>query len=153
MYGENTERSEPSIGRPSLKNRFGPPTLNVMLVDHCGRIIRINNNLSKLLGKTSDRLIGQKFGNAFNCMNSHAIGGCGNGRNCYRCKIRNAIEDVLKNEREVRDVEINKTLMIGDTPEKFRFLLNAGLVDFNEMPHVLIILSQMPDKIKSGGQN
>jgi hypothetical protein len=143
MYGENTERSESSIDGLSFKNRLESDSVNVMLIDHCNRIIKINNNLSKLLSKTNDRLIGQKFGNALSCINSHTIGGCGNGKYCYKCKIRNAVESVLKSEQEIQNIEVTKTLLIGDVPEKFRFLLNASLVDFNEMPHILIILSHM----------
>ncbi|MFI4912289.1 MAG: ATP-binding protein [Sedimentisphaeraceae bacterium JB056] len=128
-----------------IQTIFDVAPTGMLLIDSCRRIIKTNIAFSKLIGKSKDEFLGEKLGNGINCFSSKVAGGCGSSNDCFECKIRRAIEDTLKTEREIKNIELSKTLMIDGKRKRFFFSLNTSLIKFNNTQHIILAISDITE--------
>jgi hypothetical protein len=142
MYNEN---GSIEASKSCYDNTLTLSNAGVVLIDTCKRIIKVNDTISNLLKKDKGRFHGQKLGNGLNCLHSDAPGGCGNSKFCFDCKLRNAIEEVLTNEIDIKARPLSFEFRSKKQTKKIDFRLNSSLVNFKNAPHIILIISKIRD--------
>lgn len=77
------------------------------VIDEQKRVKKINLEGVKSFNKKEKDIIGEKIGNIINCKyDSYSKRGCGFGEKCHECSINESILRCLKNNKNIRDVEV-----------------------------------------------
>jgi DNA-binding response OmpR family regulator len=90
---------------------FHAASAGILLVDENMIITRANDKIERMLHRDYSHIVNHRIGNALGCINStDNKKGCGFGRACVKCLLKNAISDVLDSGQPVQGVEINPTI-------------------------------------------
>jgi PAS domain S-box-containing protein len=92
--------------RANLQAIFDAVNVGMLLIDENGAVRRVNNAVSRWLGKDIDGLIGTQPGELVGCI--HALAeptGCGHTPYCSSCPIRNTFESVFRTGEFLHDIE------------------------------------------------
>ena len=96
---DNTEIHAMDEERISNQEKFKitfdmAPTAMVLVDEEC-KVKDINKGWKDLMSIEEMTVIGKRFGDGFRCVES-LLRGCGKGKNCYLCKIRNTVSKVIQ---------------------------------------------------------
>ena len=91
--------------------RAGP--FGLLLLDKDLTVTQVNDVTAKLVSKTPSEMTNVPPGEGFNCIHAHDDQrGCGHGKMCQVCPIRNALLSVLESGQSVRELEVRPTLQL-----------------------------------------
>ncbi|HBG25505.1 MAG: hypothetical protein A2Y10_14530 [Planctomycetes bacterium GWF2_41_51] len=125
--------------RNNLQSIFDASRVCMLLLDQDGKVVRVNKATEQLVGKDKTEMLMHQPGNSLCCMHAlSAEGGCGYGEACKSCHIREAISDILLNDKSFREIEVNHWIMIDGANREFWFSVSAVPIELGGKRHVLI---------------
>lgn len=84
----------------------------VIILDEDGRAIKANQILLDFIGKTKEDIVGFRFGNCLNCVNStENVAGCFYGTKCPGCELRRAMKDAMEHNRMTFNIEVKMNII------------------------------------------
>ena len=108
-----------------LQAMFHAAPLGMLLVDENMIIARANDTIKQMLHKDSSQIDNQRLGFALGCINCiNSKKGCGLGRACKKCSLKNAISSVLESGQSIRGLEIHPTIKVDDKQIKPWFCIS-----------------------------
>ena len=97
--------------RENLKAIFEAAPVGMLLMDENLVVTAVNGVAARMVGKTAAELVGVQPGDAMGCMHAtESPGGCGSSPSCPACRVRAALEGVLKSDKAVRGLEVRADL-------------------------------------------
>nr|NJM00938.1 histidine kinase [Desulfobacula sp.] len=92
--------------KAGLLNIIDALPLAIAVMDKDRRVVLANRKILLVVNKEEDRLIGYVGGEAFGCIHHNdAPRGCGYGKDCLKCKIREALLETLEKKKTLNGVE------------------------------------------------
>jgi hypothetical protein len=128
--------------RAANHSRDALPVLT-MIVDGDLGIRELNGAARKFLGPDHERVLRMRKGEAFNCAHSQeAPAGCGHGRFCRICPIREAVVLACEEQRVVRR---RTTAEVGDSgrPREVNLLVTATPLPSQGSTRILLVLEDI----------
>jgi len=116
----------------NIEAMFHAAPLGMLLVDENMIIARANNAIKRMLHKDYSQIVNHRLGYTLGCINStKSKKGCGFGRACAKCLLKNAISSVLDSGQSVQELEIHPTLQVdnGQIKPWFRISIERVIVD------------------------
>ena len=99
--------------RANLQAIFDVVNVGLLLIDRQGAVRRVNDTVSRWVGKDPSACSGLQPGDFVGCI--HALAnteGCGHAPRCASCPVRNTFQSVLQSGQPIHDVEAQATLVI-----------------------------------------
>jgi PAS domain-containing protein len=139
-------RAEESLARErsNLQAVFDLVNVGMLLVDETGTVRRVNNAVSRWVGKEVSVLTGDQPGNLIGCV--HAIGdpgGCGRTPHCQSCSLRSAFESVLCSGQPVHDVETETVVSVVGRDVHLWLEVNADPLMLEGKRHVIVAMNNI----------
>lgn len=131
--------------RNKFQKTFEATPVGMMIIDINATIKYANKALIKMTESFDDDIIGQHFGDAFECFNSFQKG-CGNGPRCFFCEFRELIKDVLTTSQARNDFVISKTFIINGKEIKPWFKMNIVPVSFDGENHLIVSMDDITEQ-------
>ncbi len=113
--------------------------LFIMIVDQDRRVKNVSLSMLQFLGKTEEKILGLRGGEALRC--AHHLDdprGCGFGKVCDTCAIRNTIQDTLTTGNIHQGVEAKLSIM-DDEVEERSFLVSTALLDADDKQAIVFV--------------
>lgn len=118
----------------------------MMLVDSERRITKVNAYAAELLGRSPDRMVGLRGGDAFRCLNSlDDSRGCGFAEACRDCVVRLMVLDTFETGRSHRQVEASLPFRVRGVRQELTFLLSTTLLHHEAQPTVLVTMEDITE--------
>ena len=127
-----------------LQALFDVANVGILLLDDCGAVKRVNNTLSRWIGKDLPTNGERQPGDLLGCV--HAIDGqgtCGTTTHCSGCPIRNAFESVLRTGQPVHDVETEAVLSVAGKEERLWLEVSADPVVLDGRRHAILAMNNI----------
>jgi len=97
----------------NLEAIFHAAPVGMLLADENMIIGRANDTIKRMLHREYPQIVNQRIGYALGCINStESEKGCGFGKACAECPLKNAISSVLDSGQSVQELEIRPTLKV-----------------------------------------
>lgn len=133
-----------AIERHNLQMIFDVANVGLLLVDENGYIKRVNNVISRWIGKDLTEIYNAQPGNALGCIHvAPTSEQCGETPHCGTCPMRNGFETVLRTEQAIHDVEMQLTLMIDGKETQLWLDVNADPIIIDGKRHVIIAMNNI----------
>jgi PAS domain S-box-containing protein len=130
-----------------LQAVFDVVNVGMLLIDEQGVVKRVNNTVSRWVGRDVLDVHGGQPGDIIGCI--HAVGdpaGCGQTPHCNTCPIRNAFNSVLLSGQPVHDVETATTLSVDGAEVGLWLEVSADPVVLNGKRHVILAMSNVTSR-------
>ena len=132
------------IERENLKAIFSSSPVGMLLLDEQFTIVDANSVLSEMLLKTRDQIIHRRAGAGLGCVHSlRNEKGCGFGKACPQCALRNGIKGVLTAGMSVRKVEFRATFLINGEERRPWLSISAEPVQLKGTKHVIVAVDEI----------
>jgi len=97
----------------NLEAIFQAAPVGMLLADENMVIGRANDTIKRMLRREYPQIVNHRIGYALGCINStDSDKGCGFGKACADCPLKNAINSVLNSGQSVQELEIHPTLKV-----------------------------------------
>ena len=116
----------------------------MLLIDEQGVVKRVNNTLSRWLGRDLSTDGNVQPGDVVGCV--HALAdpaGCGTTSHCSACHIRNAFESVLHSGQPVHDVETEAAFSVDGREVRLWLEFSADPMVLDGKRHVILALNNI----------
>ncbi len=131
----------------SLQAVFDAAQVGFLLVNDRNEVVRVNEMLAKIVGRSAADVLGYRPGDGLGCLNAVlSPAGCGSGEACSACPVRSSIARALQSGESSRAVEVSYTLRVDGKASAFWFLVSAAPVAINGAPHVLLAITDIHDR-------
>jgi PAS domain S-box-containing protein len=137
-----------------LQALFDVANVGILLVDERGVVKRLNNTLSRWIGKELPAEGEYQPGDIVGCI--HALGGgegCGKTAHCPGCPIRNAFESVLRTGQPVHDVETAVVLSVGGKEERLWLDVSADPVVLDGRRNVILAMNDITSRKRAEAES
>ena len=127
-----------------LQAVFDVVNVGILLIDRHGVVKRVNNTVSRWVGKDLSTCVDNQPGDIVGCV--HALAdpaGCGATPHCRQCPIRNAFESVLHSGQPVHDVETAATISLAGRETALWLEVSADPVVLNGQRHAILALNNI----------
>jgi PAS domain S-box-containing protein len=127
-----------------LEAVFNVVNVGMLLVSDVGVVKRINNTLSRWVGKHLPAIGDCQPGDIIGCV--HAIlapDGCGTTEHCRGCPIRNAFESVLRSGQPVHDIETEAVVSIDGRERRLWLEVSADPVVLEGRRNAILAMSNI----------
>jgi PAS domain S-box-containing protein len=125
----------------------------MIVVDQERRIRKFNNMTLESGQKLDIGNIGERFGNALNCINAmDSPEGCGFGEHCQHCHIRNTIHETMETGESKYQVEISMPVHASNKLTELNLLLSTIRFQIRNQPMVLISIIDVSERKKADQQ-
>ncbi len=119
----------------------------IMVVNEDLRIKELNDAARDFLGSGQRGAVSLRSGEAFDCAQREAEGmGCGNGRFCQICPIREAVTEALREKQVVRRRTKAESGSNG-SPREVHLLVTASPLPGGRAPRVLLVMEDISDLV------
>jgi len=146
---EERKEIEKSLGieRANLQNIFDVVNVGMLLVDKNGNVKRINNVISRWIGKDFTKIYEVQPGSLLGCINalSNPLG-CGHTEHCAKCLLRNAFESVIKSGKPTHSIETNVVLSIKEKETPLWFEVSVDPVMLDGQRHAIIAMNNITER-------
>lgn len=106
----------------NLKTVFNYAPVGMVTLNEKAIVIQVNDAALLFTDNTMEQVLGKRFGDSFRCIGStEDERGCGYGKNCLNCILKNATELAINQGKATRDIEFNKTFIVGGKEREFWF--------------------------------
>ncbi len=117
----------------------------IFVVDDDVRIHEYNAAAAEFLSGTRETILKRRGGEVFKCLHSKDVPeGCGFGKICKECAIRNSVAEALQGNHVVRRRARIEIVRDGNTLEIYA-LITASPFCFNDMPLVLLVIEDISE--------
>ena len=128
----------------NLEAMFHAAPLGMLLTDENMIIAHANDTIQRMLHRDYSQIVNHRFGYALGCINStDSNKGCGFGRACAKCLLKNAISSVLDSGQSVQELEIHPTLHVYNGQIKPWFLISIEPVMIDGCTCLIIALDDI----------
>ena len=130
--------------RANLQAIFDSAPVGLLLIDENTTVARANRFAEQMLQTEASRLLHLQPGDAISC--SQALStpkGCGHAAACSQCSIRNTFEHVIHTDEPVRDVEVEKRLMLDGMEKRRWFSISSAKFLSEEKRYALLAISDI----------
>lgn len=130
--------------RQELRTIYDNAPVMMCVIDENTKI-QFGNKAFEQLSSTIDADInGQQVGNAIGCLNSFDSG-CGLGKLCKNCKLRNAMANTLKTGLGNSNIEHKTSVIRGGELIEITLLASTALIDNGESKNLLLCLHDITE--------
>jgi CheY-like chemotaxis protein len=140
------KKVEEALGKEpnDLQAMFHTAPLGMLLVDENMIIARANDTIKRMLHKDYSRIVNHQLCYALGCINNtDSNKGCGVGRACAKCLLKNTINSVLDSGQPVQELEIHPTLQAGNEIIKPWFCISIEPVTIDGCTCLIIALDDI----------
>lgn len=133
--------------RANLQKIFDIVNVGMVLVDGSGAVQRVNDVISRWIGKEPVMTCNAQPGNVLGCI--HALGhsaGCGQTSQCGTCAIRKTLSGVLSSGQPVHDVEAEAMFLIKGEEVRLHLAVSADPLVLNGKQHVILAISNITER-------
>ncbi|MDF2942419.1 MAG: hypothetical protein K0S01_1277 [Herbinix sp.] len=110
----------------NLQLIFDNTTAGMLLLDENFKIVKSNEVIFRFLDKDSNEILGMRFGECFNCIEStDGQLGCGYGIKCPNCEINKAIMVAIKQDQVTSNMEMNMRIDVKGTSREVWFRVSV----------------------------
>ena len=127
-----------------LRTVFDVVNVGMLLIDEHGAVKRVNNTLSRWLGRDLSTRVDNQPGDVIACV--HALAdpaGCGSTPYCQQCSIRNAFRSALDSRQPVHDVETTATIAVDGREAHLWLEVSADPLLLAGKRHVILAMSNI----------
>lgn len=101
--------------RNNFRAMFEASPMGIMIVDHDIVVKQVNEAYLKIFNKSYEDVMNKRFGEILFCKNSYNNnGGCGKSEMCYKCDIRNIVNQIIKDGTRRIDQQIRFCQQLDD---------------------------------------
>ncbi|MHC4394198.1 MAG: PAS domain-containing sensor histidine kinase [Planctomycetota bacterium] len=130
--------------KKNLEAIFDAVPIGMLLVDENMEVRRVNDAIRKMVCKDYLEIINQPLGEALSCIKSTSDERrCGYGPACADCSLRRTIENVLKSQQPVHELETRLTLMVDNKEITLWLCISAELTIIDDCEHVVIAIDDI----------
>jgi PAS domain S-box-containing protein len=131
----------------NLETIFDAVPVGLFSVNENIIITRANDAVKKMFRKEYCEIIGKQIGEVFSCVN-HVTGseGCGHTAACASCVTRKSIEEVLKTDKPVFNIEIHPSLFIDNKLVKVWLRVSVVPVMIDGSRQVIVALDNITER-------
>jgi len=138
----------------NLDAMFQASPAGMLLVDENMIITRANEKIKQMLHRDHSHIVNHRVGYALGCINStDNKKGCGFGRACVKCSLKNAISDVLDSGQTIQGMEINPTIQTKKGRIKPWFRISIEPVMINGCKCLIIEINDPTRQKKTKGES
>ncbi|MFZ4546895.1 MAG: PAS domain S-box protein, partial [Bacteroidales bacterium] len=134
-----------SNNQAELKALYDNSPIMMCVVDQNRQILFANQAFTELTGTPEDLLKGGHACGVFGCINADESG-CGFGTKCHDCKLRQAMEDTIKNGSGHKNIEYQTTLVQNGVTQNISLLGSTALIQTAEKRQLLLCLHDITDR-------
>jgi two-component system CheB/CheR fusion protein len=136
--------------RGNLQTIFDVANVGLLLIDEAGVVKRVNDTVSRWVGKDLSACLGSQPGDIVGCIHALAdIGGCGHTSHCTACRIRQTFESALQSGRPVHNVEAPATFSIDGKEVNLWLEVSADPLVVGDQRHVILALNNITERKKA----
>lgn len=130
----------------NLEAMFHAAPLGMLLTDENMIVARANDIIKRMLHRDYYQIVNHQLGYALGCINStDSNKGCGFGRACAKCVLKNAISSVLDSGKSVQELEIHPTLQMDNEQIKPWFYISIEPVIIDGCTCLIIALDDITE--------
>ena len=130
--------------RANLQAIFDVVNVGLLLIDRQGAVRRVNDTVSRWVGKDPTACSGLQPGDFVGCIHALAnTDGCGHSPRCASCPVRNTFQSVLQSGQSIHDIEAQATLLIGGKEVSLWLEASADPLILDGEPHVVLALNNI----------
>ncbi len=145
-----TIKTELKNKRIQLQQIFDTSPAVKLLINEKSEVIQINKTAEKYAGTLPDIVINYRSGDLFKCLYStEDPRGCGFGRSCARCTLKNTIKDTLETKNTYSGIETDLYVVKDGKPEKHTFMLSTVITSEHPEINVLVTLDDITKRKKA----
>jgi PAS domain S-box-containing protein len=134
----------------NLEAIFHAAPIGMLLADENMIIVRANDKIRRMLHKEYPQIVNHQIGSVLGCINSaDSDKGCGFGRACSECALKNAIGSVLDTGKSVREMEIHPTLKMDNEQIMPWFSVSVEPVTIDGCTHLIIAMDDITRRKKA----
>jgi PAS domain S-box-containing protein len=136
--------------KAQLQTVFDVVNVGMLLVDEHGEVQRINDTVSRWVGKNISISGHNQPGDMIGCL--HALSdpaGCGLTPHCSSCALRGALMSVLSTGQPIHDVEMEVTLAGGGKETCLWMEVSADPVELDGKRHVILAMNNATARKKA----
>lgn len=132
------------LERSNLRAIFFGAPLGLATVDHEGRIIMANDEVTRIFNKNMLSLIGKRIGDGLGCRVKESTGTCGAAYCCDECEINQTVMQALTNCLPVRGREVRQWNIGQDGRSRVIDLrISAVPIVENDRPMAVLVLEDI----------
>ena len=146
------KKTEEALDRKqkNLEAIFDAAPVGMLLADENMIIIRVNSVVKQMLHREYPQIINRPIGSALGCINSaDSDKGCGFGRACAECLLKNAMSSVLNSGQSVREIEIHPTLQMDNEQITPWFCISVEPVMIDGCKHLIVATNDITQRKKA----
>lgn len=133
-----------------MEAMFHAAPLGILLVDENMTVVRANDTIKRMLHRDYSQIVNHPLGYALGCINStDSNKGCGFGRACAKCLLKNTISSVLESGQSVQEVEIHPTLQVDNEQIKPWFCISIEPVMIDGCTCLIIAMDDITQRKKT----
>ena len=133
-----------SSEQAKLKVVFDAAPVGMMIVNYQLEILQTNDSLHKMLGRESGKVLMRRIGDGLGCKHSfESENGCGYGKTCFDCPLRNTLQKVIETQIEHKGIEIQHELISGGKTQSIWFKLNVVPIEIENKKHMLVVIDNI----------
>jgi len=134
----------------NLQAMFHAAPLGMLLTDENMIVARANDTIKRMLHKDYSQIVNHQLGYALGCINStNSNKGCGFGRACAKCLLKDAISSVLDSGQSIQELEIHPTLQVDNGQIKPWFCISIEPVMIDGCRCLIITLDDISQHKKA----
>ncbi|HUT45130.1 MAG TPA: PAS domain S-box protein [Sedimentisphaerales bacterium] len=131
----------------NLETIFHAAPVGMLLADQDMIIGRANDTIKRMLHREYRHIVNHRIGYALGCINSDdSDKGCGFGRACAECLLKNAISSVLNSGQSVQELEIHPTLKVDNEQIMPWFCISVEPVMIDGCTHLIIAMDDITQR-------
>jgi PAS domain-containing protein len=115
------------------------------IVDSDVNILEVNRAARPFLGAEPDKMLLKKGGDVLRCIQAaHAPQGCGTGRECSSCTVRNSVNQAIKGLETVRR-RVDMQLLVNGEASDLHALITVSPFEYQGERFALLILEDITE--------
>lgn len=135
-----------SIEEKNLNAIFDTAPVGMMVIDRLLTIRRLNNSMLGMVKKKGSDCLGKNIGEGIGCANSIVARGCGHSVMCYRCKLRQSLNNIILNDEESLGLELEFMILIENKPTLKWLKINVIKLFVDERKNYLVVINDITKK-------
>lgn len=122
----------------------------IFVLDKNINVVNVNDAALQIAKKLKEDAVGIRPGNILNCVNSYdSPKGCGHGKKCNNCLIRNTVIDTLENGKTNVKIESPFSLSVGEQLMEMTILVSSVNINGKNEPQILVVIDDITDRKKT----
>lgn len=136
--------------RDNFLKIFSAVPMGILLLDCDKSIVHANQAIYSTNLRNPTEVIGRLVGGGLGCIHSLETNkGCGFSDSCPACPLRQGIEQVVKEKKQIHGAEMNLNLLINGKFEDRCLSVSAEPIDIEGHLHVIVAIDDITDRKKT----